>query len=614
MKKKLILTLTLFLSFKGSTQRFISKVSDDSLSIEINKLDERINSEFDDYAPVFTIDGSEIYFTSKRPINGSKKSRKNIHEKVYLSKYDFNTKQWKQAIPMNDTINFSKVSNSAIGISNDGQILLLFGSTNEETGDVFISQLEGKQWTFPKSIESPINSEYHETSACFSPDGKTIYFVSDRENGQGKRDIWFSLLDENGNWGQPVNIGENINSKFDEEAVFMHPNGNTLYFSSKGHGSIGGYDVFYSVFEDENWSKPKPAPGKINTIGDDLFFTLKADESLGYYSTNNTSKRKDIYEIKFSALESTPIKSNVIVVKGEVSDFETNNPLEASISIYDSLTKQTIREIKSNSASGKFMISLPTNQSYSLIVKEKNHQDYTDYLVINDFDQREELVLNIKLKGQNITQEPLRVNYKKTDITKYGGNDGKIDLTIDGGLKPYSFNWSNGSKEQNIHNLQKGTYVCNVSDKSGNYVNISVELTEPNLIIQKVQSIDTSNLSFTHYFDYNESNLTIHDSELKAFLFNIENQFKNGRDSITLFIYSSSSNVPSLKYKNNQNLANKRAQNLELELLSYFNRKKFKSRVLVKVMSSVVSGPTYNSDNIEKEKYKPFQYVQIKSR
>ncbi|MDP1746780.1 MAG: OmpA family protein, partial [Bacteroidota bacterium] len=218
----------------------------------------------------------------------------------------------------------------------------------------------------PVNMGEPINSADKEPSACISPDGRTIYFVSDREGGLGGFDIWYSIKDSTGKWGEAKNIGAPINSMEDEDGLFIHSDGKTLFFSSKGHNSMGGYDVFMSVMD--NTTKVASSPinlgPSINTSGDDLYFVMEANGKTGYYSSNRLggSGEKDIYQITF--LENI-MKGNLRLLKGRVLN-KKGNPIVSKIIVKDKATGNIIGTFASNSATGKYLITLPADKNYDL--------------------------------------------------------------------------------------------------------------------------------------------------------------------------------------------------------------------------------------------------------
>jgi Tol biopolymer transport system component len=156
-----------------------------------------------------------------------------------------------------------------------------------------------------KSTFSPqklnINTKYVECSPCLSPDGTTLYFVSDRPGGSGGKDIWSSERLSNGNWSEPVNLGKKVNTTADEESPYMMADNATLYFSSKGLTSIGGYDIFVSTRNDDGfWSMPESLGAPINTTADDFFYITDTYGKRAFYSSDKTKQgNQDIYFVSF---------------------------------------------------------------------------------------------------------------------------------------------------------------------------------------------------------------------------------------------------------------------------------------------------------------------------
>jgi outer membrane protein OmpA-like peptidoglycan-associated protein len=316
-----------------------------------------------------------LIFTSRRPVTQKEKGKnKEAKENIYCATYSKSKKKWNNAIILGENVNDPKRFNSAIALSNDGQRMLLYRDDADGDGNIWESTLHGKVWSVPIKLLDPINSPYQETSASYSPDGKTIYFVSDRPGGFGGLDIWKSTQDGKGNWGPAENLGPTINTKYDEEGVFIHPDGKTLFFSSKGHNSTGGYDIFKSVYENDKWSEPQNLGSFINTPQDDVFFVLTADGKTGYYSSVKKGGfgENDIYSITFipSLLKTGP---SLTLLKGTITDEVTNKPLESIIIIKDIEKDEVITQINSNSETGKYLVSLPSNKNYSITV---NSDDY----------------------------------------------------------------------------------------------------------------------------------------------------------------------------------------------------------------------------------------------
>ncbi|MBI4947853.1 MAG: PD40 domain-containing protein [Bacteroidetes bacterium] len=408
MKKKIIfIGLFIFCSglFLYAQKKSPSKKQTiDSVTTTIANLGKTINTTFSEYAPVISADGGMLVFTSRRPVTEKEiNKRKQGMENIYLSYYDEKKKKWGVAKRLSESINQPGRHNSAIALSNDGQRMLLYRDDNSGNGDIYESNLEGEEWSEPVKLPSPINTDDHESSASISPDGHTIYFVSNRKGGQGGRDIWMCKQDQKGEWGRVKNLGSVINTSEDEEGVFIHPDGKTLYFSSKGHNGMGGYDIFKSVFENGKWNQPASLGVPVNTTDDDLYFVITADGKIGYYASAKSGGigEKDIYKI-FPVEKKKNKGPKLTLFKGIVIDKGTFDPLESDIEITDNEKNEIISKIKSNSATGKFLISLPSGKNYGINVRKEGYLFYSDNVSISDTAAYKEIDKTIPLEKINV--------------------------------------------------------------------------------------------------------------------------------------------------------------------------------------------------------------------
>lgn len=402
------------------------KQNADTLKIEIELLGNSINSSFAEYAPVITADGEMMMFTSRRPFTEKeKKQNKQGYERIYVSTY--NQKEWTNALAVTDKVNIKDRNTSNIALSNDGQTLLIYQDDRNGNGDIYESNLSGSQWSPPQSLGEPINSSGHESSASIAPDGRTIYFVSDRTGGAGGRDIWLCSKDISGKWSKPQNIGKNINTNLDEEGVFIHPDGRTLYFSSKGHKSFGGYDIFVSVRDNKGkWSKARNIGNKINSPEDDLFFVLTADGKTAYYASakKGGTGDKDIYKIMFTPSftpeQKKPTGPRLTLLKGIISDEITGLLLEAVITITNNQTGEVISILKSNSATGKYLVSLPAGINYGISANSSGYLFHSENVNIPDSASYQEIEKNIKLKkievGNKIVLNNIFYDFDKSTL------------------------------------------------------------------------------------------------------------------------------------------------------------------------------------------------------
>ncbi|MDR0667358.1 MAG: OmpA family protein [Prevotellaceae bacterium] len=390
----------------------------------ITNIGNTVNTEYHEYSPVINADGSIIFFTSTRPdATKTKKSKdgENFENIYYAVRTD---DKW--SYPVNPGVIVNSEDNTAsAGLSPDGQRLFVFQSTNG--GDIFECHLIGDSWSKPVAFNKNINTKYHESKVSLSPDGRKLYFVSDRPGGIGKQDIYVSELDAKGRWGEALLLPAIINTPDDEEAVFAHPDGKTLYFSSKGHPGMGGYDIYKTKFENGQWTTPENLGYPINTAGNDVFFSISASGRHGYYSSErkNGIGKQDIYMITFLGEEkpminnsednllawrTNPIAEKVIekaivintssmtLLKGRVLDKATLEPLEAVIVLTDVEKNEELALFKSNKTTGRYMVSLPSGKNYSITVMVEKYLFHSENFNVPEMSDYQEIEQEIRLE------------------------------------------------------------------------------------------------------------------------------------------------------------------------------------------------------------------------
>jgi outer membrane protein OmpA-like peptidoglycan-associated protein len=429
MLKKSALLFIFFFSFLFSVlaqKKTDAKANADTVKITITNLGKTINTSFPEYAPVISADGEMLVFTSRRPFTEKEiKKGKTGMENVYFSEYDAKKKKWTDAKHLPPPVNQEGRHNSAIALSNDGQKMLLYQDDESGNGDIYESNLGGETWSVPVKLSEPVNTKSHESSASISPDGRTIYFVSNRKGGKGGRDIWMCRLTNENKWGNAENLGSSINTSEDEEGVFIHPDGKTLYFSSKGHNSTGGYDIFKTTFENEKWSEPQSMGARINTIDDDLYFVLAANGQTGFYSSAKAGGLgdKDIYEVHFTPLKVKKEKEagpQLTLLKGTITDEDSKAPLAADIDIIDNVKNEVITTIRSNSVSGKYLVSLPSGKNYGIVVKAKDYLFHSENVNIPFSSGYQEIIKDVQLKklevGKSIVLNNIFYDFDKATL------------------------------------------------------------------------------------------------------------------------------------------------------------------------------------------------------
>ncbi|MCA6362858.1 MAG: OmpA family protein [Bacteroidetes bacterium] len=390
----------------------------------IDNLGNAVNSSDAEYTPIITADEATMIFTSRRPgTTGGKRDEDNQYfEDLYLTTWT--SSGWSTPVNMGKPVN-SEDHDATAGLSPDGQRMYIYRPRNG--GDLYESILTGTLWSEPERMNKNINSEGHESSVSVSFDGKKLYFVSDREGTLGNRDIWVSTMDAKGRWGESQNLGPGINTMYGEEGVFMHPDGKTMYFSSQGHKSMGGYDIFKCEWKDGKWSEPENLGWPINGPDDDVFFVVSGNGRRGYFSSNKADGlgEKDIYKITFLGPEkplalssednliagnNVPVKTitaaqqveiktaQLTLLKGTITDAMTQKPVGATIELVDNERQQVIATFPVNSSTGKYLVSLPSGKNYGIAVKAEGYLFHSENFDIPAIASYQEVQKDIALK------------------------------------------------------------------------------------------------------------------------------------------------------------------------------------------------------------------------
>jgi len=326
-----------------------------------------INTADDEYMPVATADESMLIFTRK--INNNEDFYKSV-------KVDG---KWQTATYLSDQINTPQYNEGAQSITQDGKFLFFTGC-NRPDGlghcDIYIAQKKGDDWGKPFDLSPPINTPGWEAQPSISADGKTLFFVSNRKGGYGGYDIWKSTLGDKG-WGEPENLGPNINTMYDEQSPFIHPDDSTLYFSSNGWPGLGGRDLFVSrLGKDGKWQKPVNMGYPINTSGDENGLTLTAEGSHAFFSSNNLDGFGG-YDIYTFELPENLRPNLVTYVKGKVNDAKDKHPLEADVEIIDLQKNEPVYEDNSDAENGSFLATLKSGKNYGLNISKSGYLFYS---------------------------------------------------------------------------------------------------------------------------------------------------------------------------------------------------------------------------------------------
>ncbi len=350
-----------------------------------------INTKDPEYYPTLTIDNKTMLFT--RLINDERVEHYHKQEDFFISIYDTVNQIWGQSTPMPSNIN-SAFNEGAPSISADGRSLIFVAcedqSGNQNYGegrngkgscDLFISKKLGSRWTNPINLPGNVNSFSWESQPSLSADGKTLYFIRKvaKKDGRPNSDIFMSVLDEKGQWSTPVRLPDNINTPEQEESVLIHPDGKTLYFSSRGHLGMGGLDIYVSHKNaNGNWSDPQNAGYPINTFADENSLMVSANGDMAYFASNREGGYGDLDIYSFTMPnELKPTKT--IYFEGVVFDANSSKPIPGHFELINLNTNELVIISDADKITGEFMVSLPLNCEYALNVSYTAYNFYSKH-------------------------------------------------------------------------------------------------------------------------------------------------------------------------------------------------------------------------------------------
>lgn len=507
----------------------------------------KVNSKYPEYSPVVSLDGTALYYTIRKPWENHL-SEQRVDNKsglylddIYVSFLDAE-KQWKEPV----RIDFCKPerNEATVAINVEERIIYSYSDLTGG-GDIYYSDLVGGQFGNPqKFLAKNVNTEFWESHLTSSPSGELLYFVSDRPGGYGGRDIYECKKRSNGTWGEPVNMGPQINSAFDEDSPFISANEKYFYFASNGKKSMGGFDIMYATRkENGTWGESVNIGYPMNTCGDDLYYTSTADGYFGYFTSNRLGGKgeKDIYEVENNYLGNEGI-SFLKVKINTVQNQQIPDDYRVVLTCLDCPDKKE-SIVYTRLRDGMLLTSLETCRIYKL-----RYQIGEDFHVIHE----ETIQTECDLKYQEIIREQL------------------IDVV--------------DKKKIEVEKVEEVPVVAN----------------------KVIESI--------FYFKYNKNKVFIGNREFKKFMKEIEAQLEDHDGSILIKVSSSASKVPTTDYESNEELSRLRAENIKYDIINYLqNKSMFSTRIDIVIVESIVSGPEYENDKKNKEKYEPYQFSKLKT-
>lgn len=602
----------------------------------ITNVGDMINGEFDDFGPVITADANTMFFTSRRlrtdttaPSNAKNFSPQDgkYFEDVYVSYRDLSTGEWDEPELMPFC---SPRSNQAtINTSNDGSMLFIYKDDNGD-GNIYYTTREDDGYGDLSKLGSDINTEYWETHATISADGKTLYFVSDRPGGLGGLDIYRCVKLPNGKWSKALNVGAPINSPNDEDSPFLHPDGKTMYFSSNGDKSMGGFDIFFTeIQEDGTWSTPLNIGYPLNTVDNDIFFTTNAEGKKGYFSSAKEGGKGglDIYRIELD----TGLHESVAILKGYIDKGDQAELPKGIVIWVSDLTDGTDPlKYRPNRKNGSYIFNLIPCHEYLVEYMQGENTFYeTEFTVPCNSDYQEiNKVISlggVDLNGGQVTDDPktenwkyqILVNGKPYELPGKATVMGEEDESYAEIITPsgtFKYRKLNSRKDPIFEIETTDPTLCDnmtirLLDENGNIV----KETKQDIRCKLTSEVAVEPVEFTKYYGYNEKGALSSEEQFKAFVKGLETIIK-ARGFAKIELEGSASKVPTKTYGTNSKLANARVNEAKEMLLKKLKENGIDiSKIKVISENALVQGPKYSYDPKNTEKYGKFQYIKIKA-
>lgn len=367
------------------------------LKVTFENLGKTVNSAYPDYLPFLPVNESFILFTTRRNDGSSERMNGGYYSNIYISNTE--NGKFQKAVPL-DNINTKDQDENIVGLSNSGDVAILYTENPDRLGDLMFLPRRDGQFLTPLKIDEKINTRYTEIAASISSDSSSIFFASNMPGGFGGIDIYVSRRLPNGKWSDPQNLGPSVNTLLDEDFPSISPDGMTLYFSSKGHTSMGGYDLFRAEYNPEKnrYMNVRSLGYPINTPGDDMNFRVSEDGKYGYLAAVRPEGNGDldIYKVTFEDVE-----SRYTVCKGYISSSDSTLRPEATfITVTDLSTGELFGEYQPNQKSLRYVMILPPGR-YSIFVESEGFSGKMETLeIFGQSDYRFEITRDIQLQPE----------------------------------------------------------------------------------------------------------------------------------------------------------------------------------------------------------------------
>jgi hypothetical protein len=355
------------------------------VEMTVSNMGPNVNSIYSEHSPVISGDESILIFTSKREgnVGNTMTDDGQYFEDIYLS--NFSGKSFGKAQNISPNIN-TPGHEASVSLSFDGLVLFIYRDDNGD-GNLYRSTRTGNEWSVPEKLPEPINSKYRETHASMSMDQSEIFFTSERKGGYGGLDIYRVKKLPNGKWSKAMNLGPQINTPYDEEGPYLHPDGTSLFFASKGHNTMGGYDVFVAQLdENEKWLVPENLGYPINTPDDDVYYIPSVDGRRAYYASysNNSLGNYDLFRIDLSE---THVRNQTVIRGKAVSPDGTllQKPIITVNDDDDNVTGIYTPDPNTNS----FLMILPRGKNFKVTFESANFPKFDYFIKVPEYSYNE---------------------------------------------------------------------------------------------------------------------------------------------------------------------------------------------------------------------------------
>jgi hypothetical protein len=449
-----------------ATSLFAKEIIANPLQLQIDNMGDSINSPYPEYSAVLSADERTMIFTTRRPnsTGGQLTPDGQYFEDIVIS-YKDNEGRWSKPVSLSKNVN-TEGHEASINLTPDGQTLIVFRGDNG--GDIFFSTFDGKDWTPLQEFGSDVNSKYFESHACLNVDGSILFFTSDRPGGLGGRDIYRCIKLPNGKWSKALNVGPSINSEYDEDGAFMHPDGTTFFFASKGNKTMGGFDIMYATLNEDNQFVDVTNIGyPINTTDDDVFYVTSPDAKRSYFTSAKEGGfgEKDIYRLSIPENK----EAFLALFKGQIVPADGEKlPDNLTIVVKDKATGKIIGTYLPKLVNGTFSTILPPGKDYNFSYQAANGEEFynEDIFVTDEQTYREikreimlepvKLIGKVKAKEKGIVLNIITLeNSKSKKIMPHA----KVSLEEEGGTSK-TFETDNNGRYEGISLQPDKKYIA----------------------------------------------------------------------------------------------------------------------------------------------------------